>query len=239
MRRVSAEEGRTVLFVSHNMTAINSLCDRAMLLAGGEATLVGSPDAAIQAYLTPDRPCDGRRRTWDSPASAPGDDRVRVRRIEAIACGGGFERVAPFEICVEYWNRVDGANLIVEVVVNASDGAVVFHSLSSEDPSIGNSARPTGLYRSTCRVPAGLLNAGDYRVDIHFIHGAMTAYTPLEGALSLTISDTAPRGDFIYLGRFLGYVHPKLDWRTERLGGVDDPSVDANDTASGELVADG
>jgi len=222
MRRVSAEEGRTVLFVSHNMTAINSLCDRAMLMAGGEVAMVGLPEEVVRGYLTPDRPDEAHRRMWDRPELAPGDDRVRLRRVEAIPCGGGFERVAPFEICVEYWNRVEGANLIVEVVVAASDGAVVFHSLSSEDPRIGNAARAAGLYRSSCRVPAGLLNAGDYRIDVHFIHGAMTAYTPFEGALSLTIADTAPRGDFIYLGRFLGHVHPKLDWRTERLERADE-----------------
>jgi len=230
MRRVSADEGRTVLFVSHNMTAINSLCDRAMLLAGGEVAMIGSPASVAQAYLAPENPGDTYRRTWDDAALTPGDERVRLRRVEAIPCGGRFERIAPFEIDVEYWNRIDGANLIVEVIVGASDGAVVFHSLSSEEPSIGNRGRAAGLYRSTCRVPAGLLNAGDYRIDIHFIHGAMTAYTPIVDALSLTILDTAPRGDFIYLGRFLGYVHPKLKWRTERLRRP-------GETASVELVA--
>jgi lipopolysaccharide transport system ATP-binding protein len=229
MRRVSAEEGRTVLFVSHNMTAINSLCDRAMLMAGGEVAMAGSPDAVVRAYLAPDRPGDPPSQAWDCADLAPGDDRVRLRRIEAVPGGGAFERVAPFDIEVEYWNQVHGANLIVEVVVNASDGAVVFHSLSSEDRSIGNAARPAGLYRTTCRVPGGLLNAGDYRVDLHFIHGAMTTYTSLPDALSLSIADTAPRGDFLYLGRFLGHVHPKLGWRTERL--------DPGETERGELAA--
>jgi lipopolysaccharide transport system ATP-binding protein len=230
MRRVSAEEGRTVLFVSHNMTAINSLCDRAMLMAGGEVAMIGAPDAVVRTYLAPDAAGDALDRSWDAPASAPGDDRVRLRRIRAAPCGGAFERIAPFEICVEYWNQADGANLIVEVVVNASDGAVVFHSLSSEDRSIGNAARPAGLYRTTCRVPGGLLNAGDYRIDLHFIHGAMANHTSLPDALTLSIADAAPRGDFLYLGRFLGHVHPKLSWRTERLGGADE-------TEPAELVA--
>src|SRR6202044_790881 len=66
MKSVSADEGRTVLFVSHNMTAINSLCDRAMLLVGGEAALIGSPDEVVRAYLRPDRQ-GGRRRAWDTP----------------------------------------------------------------------------------------------------------------------------------------------------------------------------
>jgi len=222
MKSVSAEEGRTVLFVSHNMTAINSLCDRAMMLVGGEAALIGTPAEVVRSYLRPDRQ-GGPRRAWDDSDLAPGDERVRLRRIEATPCGGAdgeFERVRPFEIAAEYWNRVDGANLIAEVIVRAGDGAVVFHSLSSEDDAIGNSALPTGLYRSTCRVPGALLNAGDYRIDVHFIHGAMTACTEIADALSITIQDTAPRGDFIYLGRFLGYVHPKLKWRTERLAQV-------------------
>jgi hypothetical protein len=92
---------------------------------------------------------------------------------------------------------------------------VVFHSLSSEDEAIGNRARPAGLYRSVCRIPGGLLTVGDYTIDVHFLHGAMTNYTSLPEALRFSIVDTAPRGDFVYLGRFLGTVHPKLAWRTD------------------------
>jgi lipopolysaccharide transport system ATP-binding protein len=223
MRRVSAEEGRTVLFVSHNMTAINSLCDRALLMDGGRLALDGPSREVVSAYLAPMRGEGGRSRSW-TPDTAPGDHRVRVRRVEVVARGEDLERSTPFDIVVDYASAAPSNGLVVEVVVAAPDGATVFHSLSSEDERVGAPARPAGLYRSVCRVPGGLLNAGDYVIDVHFLHGAMTQFTSLPGALTVSIADTAPRGEVIHLGRFLGPVHPKLAWRTERLGDLPGPA---------------
>jgi hypothetical protein len=143
-----------------------------------------------------------------------------VRSVELIAVGSpdaDIERDTPFNVIVDYWNLVEGANLIVEVIVNALDGTVVFHSLSSEDKSIGNTPLQRGLFRSICSIPGGLLNEGNYTIDVHFMHGAMSMFTSVVEALTLTITDSASRGDFIYLGRFLGNVHPILQWNTKLL----------------------
>jgi lipopolysaccharide transport system ATP-binding protein len=218
MKSVSSDEGRTVLFVSHNMTAINSLCTRAMLLDGGKLTTVGTPDAVVRAYLAPMRHGDrSRLREWGADC-APGDERVRLRRVELASeadIGADIERTAPFEVVIDYASYVDDVNLIVEIVVKTPEGAVVFHSLSNE--ALGNERRPSGLYRSICHVPAGLLNEGAYQIDVHFMHGAFTQYTSIEDALAPRIVDTVSRGEQMFMGRYLGVVHPQLDWRTERL----------------------
>jgi len=221
MKSVSADEGRTVLFVSHNMTAITTLCSRAMLLAGGELASVGSPETVVQAYIEPMHGKDRSLvRRWPRDC-APGDERVRLRRVEmvsAAAPGRDIERVDPFDIVIDYWSLVDDVNLIVEIIVRTPDGATLFHSLSSEEPSIGNRRRPSGLYRTSCRAPGSLLNEGAYTIDVCFIHGAFTQCTTIEAALMPVIVDTTSRGDQMFLGRFLGPVHPTLAWRTERLG---------------------
>jgi lipopolysaccharide transport system ATP-binding protein len=203
------------------MTAISSLCHRAILLKSGSVDAIGDADRVVKSYLTPIR-ADGetRRRLWPKIADAPGDERVRVRSVELIAVGSpdaDIELDTPINVIVDYWNLVEGANLIVEVIVNALDGTVVFHSLSSEDKSIGNTHRQRGLFRSICSIPGSLLNEGNYTIDIHFMHGAMSIFTSLVGALTLTVIDRASRGDFIYLGRFLGNVHPRLRWETALL----------------------
>src|SRR5262249_7119867 len=128
-----------------------------------------------------------------------------------------IEMHTPFKIAVEYWNLIEGANLIVEVIVRAGDGSVLFHSLSSEDETIGNRNYPRGLYRSVCSVPGCLLNEGSYGIETHFQHGSMSNYTSLTDALVLVVQDTASRGDFIYLGRFIGSIHPRLSWKTALL----------------------
>src|SRR3954470_1126626 len=54
-----AGEGRTVLFVSHNLTAVSSLCTRAMLLAGGEKVSEGPTDVVIDDYVRRSRRGEG------------------------------------------------------------------------------------------------------------------------------------------------------------------------------------
>jgi lipopolysaccharide transport system ATP-binding protein len=218
MRSVSADEGRTVLFVSHNMTAITTLCSRAMLLAGGEVASVGTPEAVVQAYLEPLHRRDrSRLREWAEDC-APGDERVRLRRValaSEASASADIERTAPFDVVIDYASFVDDVNLIVEIVVKTLDGAVVFHSLSNE--ALGNQRRSAGVYRSVCKVPGGLLNEGAYQIDVHFMHGAFTQFTSIQAALTPVVVDTASRGEQMFMGRYLGVVHPQLEWRTERL----------------------
>jgi ABC-type polysaccharide/polyol phosphate transport system ATPase subunit len=71
--------GRTVLFVSHNMQAVNQLCDRAILLEGGALTLDGSPSDVITRYLHSSQGT-GSSRSWADDDSAPGDDLVLYER---------------------------------------------------------------------------------------------------------------------------------------------------------------
>jgi lipopolysaccharide transport system ATP-binding protein len=214
-----AREGRTVLFVSHNMTAVSSLCTQAVLMEGGRIAMTGPTNAVVDFYASPAVTGDGPREwNWSDMSTAPGDDRVRVRKVEVIADGSEpsipLELHTSFKIAIEYWNLVQGANLILEIIVRAPDGGVLFHSLSSEDKSIDINRYRRGLYRSVCSIPANLLNEGYYRVELHFIHGNMSEYTSLVDTIGFFIQDTASRGDSIYFGRFIGTIHPRLQWRT-------------------------
>jgi lipopolysaccharide transport system ATP-binding protein len=222
MRNVSTKSGRTVLFVSHNMTAVASLCSKVLLLGGGRIERLGAVHEVTELYL---RPIGGGgetcKRSWTDIEIAPGDERVRVRKVEVLAeestpCAP-IELATPFRIEIEYWNLVDNAHLILEVIVRNSDGTVLFHSLSTEDPACEN-IYPRGLLRSVCYVPGNLINEGRYAIDVHFMHGTMSNYTSLLDAAVLIVQDTAPRGDLVYFGRYLGQVHPRLRWCTTSIG---------------------
>ena len=73
-----AEGGRTVLFVSHNMGAIQSLCSRAILLHNGEMLLDGTPSKVVSQYLTMGFKSEGER-YWPDLHNAPGDNYVRIK----------------------------------------------------------------------------------------------------------------------------------------------------------------
>ena len=115
MQSVSADDGRTVLFVSHNMPAVTSLCSRGLLLAGGRIAVLGPINEVADFYLASVATRgEVRKLTWNDVSTAPGDDRVRARKIEIVADGfepgAAIEMHTPFKIAVEYWNLVEGAN---------------------------------------------------------------------------------------------------------------------------------
>ena len=72
-----AEQGRTVLFVSHNMAAITSLCNRGILFESGRAKQAGLAEETVERYLSSADAGDQRCKTW-SASEAPGNERVKV-----------------------------------------------------------------------------------------------------------------------------------------------------------------
>lgn len=214
--------GRTVLFVSHNMTAVASLCSRALLMEGGRISKSGHVKEVTDHYLAPiGGKSDIRRQIWHDKATAPGDERVRVHKVEINSDGedhqSPIEMDTPFRIGIEYWNQVDRANLLIEIIVRASDGTPVFHTFSNEEEGLREQLRTCGLFRSVCLLPGNLLNAGRFDIEIYFLHGGVTSYYSFVNAGSVTIQDTRPRATLTYYGHYIGNIHPRLQWDTKFL----------------------
>jgi lipopolysaccharide transport system ATP-binding protein len=221
MRSVSSKEGRTVLFVSHNMTAINSLCNRAILMNNGRAQELGPARDLTQLYTMCGSGIEERCKSW-TYHDAPGDERFKIARIEItpdaadaaepIAMGTGFQ------IETDYWKLVDNGDVVLELIIRASDGTPVFHSYSTEADDNAGRSHPKGQYRSSCWVPGNLLNAGRYGVEMYFSDGRPSSEFALSDAVSLVVHEASDRGNLTYLGRFIGHVHPKLRWRSQIIG---------------------
>ncbi|MFM8458215.1 MAG: ABC transporter ATP-binding protein, partial [Chthoniobacterales bacterium] len=118
MKDVSKQDGRTVLFVSHNMPAVTSLCSRAVLLQSGQIRSVGSAGDVAAEYINSQADSVASRR-WKWPGDAPGDDRIRLLGVSV--CQGGVETravdinrdaemVMEFEALKEVRNVVCGFN---------------------------------------------------------------------------------------------------------------------------------
>jgi lipopolysaccharide transport system ATP-binding protein len=220
MRSVSSKEGRTVLFVSHNMTAINSLCNRAMLMNGGRAEEIGPALTITQRYIRTFGRAEERCKSW-TYQDAPGDERFKVARIEitpqAANAAAPIEMGTPFQIDVEYWNLVESADVVIELLVRGSDGMPVFHSYSTESDQNAGRSYSKGLYQSSCCVPGNLLNAGRFDVEMYFSDGRPSKEFALVDAISVVVHEVNERRNLTYYGRFVGHVHPKLTWRTVNL----------------------
>jgi lipopolysaccharide transport system ATP-binding protein len=219
-----ANQGRTVLFVSHDMTAIRRLCQRAIWLDTGRVAQVDDVGVVVASFLNSLGSLGGATKTW-SVATAPGDDRVRILSVavtsmtgeprESLALSGPILLVLRFEV------NQEGIRLNPVFVVKSTLGVTIFSTANYEDPEYGHRLYSTGTYQATCTVPAHVLNDGLYVVDALLVESTRFVRAAAAGAVSFsTYDDGSTRGD--YLGDWVGIVRPRCHWRAERLGRLRD-----------------
>jgi lipopolysaccharide transport system ATP-binding protein len=212
-----ARDGRTVLFVSHNMAAIEGLCERVIWLQQGRIRRVGAPHAVIADYLRESLPADGER-TWPDVEVGPGNDWLRVRRGGIRHIGGGPGPLSvrtPFAIEIDYWNLRENANLELSVKMYNAQGVLLFTSGRSAKRVNGRALLPGALVRAACQVPGDLLNDGLHRVELYVMRGPEVIFHDAD-FLSFTVADSAQlRGDCF--GTWAGAVRPNLHWVMEPL----------------------
>jgi len=209
-----AGEGRTVLFVSHNMGAVNRLCGLTILLEQGVITEYGESSQVVASYLG----VNSRQaitRFWDDIQIAPGDDVARLRSI-SIKQGGVYtaevDITNPVEIETEYWNLKSSRT---HVVLIFSDGQGVELFTSADNPE--NAVRPKGTIRSVCRIPGNLLAEG--RVDVLVSIGSFNpniAHLIERDAVSFVVVDPG-QGDSVrgqFANKWPGVIRPMLAWET-------------------------
>src|SRR5688572_13379681 len=156
-----SREGRTVLFVSHNLVALQSLCKRAVWLDGGRLVADGESSKVVSAYIEQTFSAVDAL-VWEDPATAPGNDKVRIRKVAVGSLApDGSDAISirtPFALEFEYWNLEPGAHLNLSVIVAREDGQVVYNAAPIEEPNWHGRPYPEGLFRSRCFVPGDLLN---------------------------------------------------------------------------------
>ncbi len=221
--------GRTVLFVSHNMLSIMNLCNRAILLTRGKVEMNGSASDVIKHYISAGQDTTVREVKWDDPKTALGDEDIRLHSVSVLSPDGKVDDILTIEddiiIKITYWNFVDGASYLLNIILTDQDGAKVLSTVNAHSASIGkdpwfNRPHPVGLYESACRIPGGLLNDHMYSMYICIArHGVVTTEAAIkeEDILSFTIHDTGAMSREYRFG-FAGSVRPKLYWRTELKG---------------------
>lgn len=212
-------QGRTVIFVSHNMPMILRLCERALLLDQGRLIADGPARDVANHYL---RTGTGSlaERIWATPESAPGDEYVCLHSVRVLdeneSPAETLDIRSPAFVEVSYWNLKQLRRPTVTVRFTNEDGLVLFASNDSVNREWWNSTRRNGLVRSRCRIPGNFLAEG--RI---FIAAAVCSYDPYilhaseDDAVTFHVEDRTDgdgaRG--IYPGRWPGVVRPMLDWQ--------------------------
>jgi lipopolysaccharide transport system ATP-binding protein len=221
-----AREGRTVLFVSHNMIAVQSLCQRAIWLDAGQLKEQGQVSEIVANYLRsgPDEE-DIKERVWADIASAPGNATVRLHRIsvrpEDGKPGDLISLRLPLRIEVDYWNLLPAVHLHAALAFYNQQGILAFSAGALVEPELTLHAQPPrGLFRSICHIPGKLLNTGFYRVDLLLVRSDTQGTFGMKEAISFEVVDDKERKSGWY-GNVPGVVYPYLPWETEYLGDKD------------------
>jgi lipopolysaccharide transport system ATP-binding protein len=219
MRSVS-EEGRTVLFVSHNLAAVRTLCTRAILLRDGVVVADDTATQVVSAYVAD---VSDARWTWSPANGQPSQNEAAV--VTGIAVRGPQSATVAelttsteFTIDIDFVTKHDQAFVGLTVVLYDVENNCVFSSLSNREGEWYGRPMPAGSYRAICAVPGDLLNAGCFSVDVNLFGKDFTDQRLLRDVLRLDVQDSGRlRGD--YYGAYVGAVRPALHWRTERLSG--------------------
>jgi lipopolysaccharide transport system ATP-binding protein len=219
MQDVARREGRTILFVSHNMQAVKALCGTSVLFERGAITAAGQTSEVVRTYLAGlFHSTDLRDRVWHRDDPAAGNGVVRLRRGSlAVANGSAASLIRTsdsLKIEIDYSRVPSGDELFLGIVVYTDDGAPAFESYVAVGGSFGTNLAEWEC-RSTCTIPGDLLNEGGYRVRIQFVDASSEPVLNQNDALRFTVHDDERRAMSWY-GRFYGPVRPKLHWTTER-----------------------
>ena len=227
-----ASQGRTVLFVSHNMIAIKSLCSRALQLSQGRLVAEGPTAQVVSAYLNEGR-ISRAECIWNDPAAAPGNHLFRLRGARVRGKDGNvvseMDARHAFALEFDYWNLEPRLRIGTTAVVYNEDGICVFGSISNQERAWHGRPRPVGLFRSTCRIPGDLLPAGRFHVSVLLWADNYACAHREDHVLEFDVYEAGgARGD--YLGGMDGVIRPLLPWQTELL--TPDPHDAADDARS-------
>jgi lipopolysaccharide transport system ATP-binding protein len=213
-----ARDGRTVLFVSHNLGALRSLCTRALVLAQGMVGYDGKSDDAIAYYLAHAAPRGEQEGQVVFPSPGLSFGALVMHSVRLLDDSGGcrslFDSVDRIRVEVEYEMKGPLRGLRMVLLVSTQEGEVAFQST---DHMTREADLPPGRYRTTCAIPGALLNCRMYVVELSFEIPWLREVAPRRPYVTFTISGGGNHGS-TYPERWPGVVCPTLEWSTASVG---------------------
>jgi lipopolysaccharide transport system ATP-binding protein len=210
-----ANEGRTVLFVSHNMGAITQLCGRAVQLEQGRLKRSGSAGEVVAAYLSSVAETE-LKSSWSDESSKPNGSDIRFRSARLLSTdeqplsSTNFNESLLVEIAYEV--KVPIRNLSVTCQLHDSMNNLVFESMDTDMPEWNGCVREPDIYRATTKIPPSLLRPGRYQLSFAAFVEGVRAIEHLRRVLTFEVSGVGYR----LQPKRVGIVSPVLEWKVCR-----------------------
>jgi len=217
----SGEDGKTILFVSHNMQAIARLCSRAIILREGQLVMDGPTGLVLDQYLKEERQTCAVQR-WEDKETAPAGDVLQMRAVRVLNSDGQIAENHDIRkdilVELEYEVTKEGHSIMASFSL-WNDAEVNIGVAIDQDLSWRGKPRARGVYCSIARIPGNLLAEGILSLNI-----VMWTMSPtrnmefrIEKPVSFNVFDSlegdSSRGEF--QGDLPGLIRPMLEWTTK------------------------
>lgn len=222
MGDVSKGEGRTVLFVSHNMAAVSTLCNNSILLKHGKLEDFDGTSTIIDKYISSGKESEAEIFKEDiivSKKCSKAD--FHALRLKSNSRGVTSNFAIDEEVIIEFEYDVFENGAIVYPSIHLLDSTETCILATFNGPSATlaidsyyDKPLKKGIYKSVCKIPASFLNDKLYSISAFLVPQDSSGMGIAEKVMSFTMTET---GDMRkeYTGEWAGMVRPKLDWQTE------------------------
>lgn len=167
-----ASGGRTVLFVSHNMQSINSLCNRVILLENGRIAYSGSTMETINKYLKEGKTNKNVKLEWVSPEKElPFSDVVKIKHYcimddDGVVVGGKLFNSRSYSISVELDMLQSNQNIRIAYAIYSEDQSLLLTSSINDEGKINLGEIKPGSYIFSAPIPVDLFSDGTYEIEL-------------------------------------------------------------------------
>lgn len=210
-----AQEGRTILFVSHNMGAITRLCKRAIWVDAGKIVFDGLSDAAVAQYQSKFlNACS----EWTRPPQQAIHSEISFTRVAVMKRDGSVAKLfngdEDIVVEIDYEVRCSLSGCQIGMRLYNAEGQVVFSSADSDAAGVSALPKDAGTYKGVFVVPGRFLAPGTYYVLVAAHLPQRNVYDMIDQTVVFEVSSS---GSLVALDGRIGVVTPLIRWETNKL----------------------
>lgn len=211
-----ARQGRTVIFVSHNMFAVSRLCAKCMYLKDGRLMGMGDTREIISDYLRDSMGQSGCAR-WEKGFAEPGVEDFALLGIELVGPSGEvdsrFSVVDPIVLRFEFEASQPIWAFQIDVMIRSEDGVLILRVSNNDDPSM-NRFLEAGRHVYELTLPPYRLNEGSYTIGVQAHSRNSRFLFRLEDLLSAEVELIARNNEQLLKSE--GLLYPEVEWKRHR-----------------------
>lgn len=206
MQDISQNDGRTVIFVSHNVSAIQSLCSKSIVLSSGKMDFIGDCRKGIDLYMG-----SAKSEKVIFPLTNA-DAQILSAEIISPKVNGLYAIEEVLQVQVTYECRLNGMKLSLSLAFFDRNGTYVLNSPSINDTELSGKSHTAGVFIGTFTLPANILNVEIYYASILLIEDYAKVLEEKSNALCIETTMSNPEAINNYFGYWPGIVRPQTKW---------------------------